>query len=105
MALHRLASVTIGVPQVGETAAYYGEFGLTAGSDGWFSTRDGGPQLRIVPPPTRRRVGLHASVDDADDLGRSADRLTRMGIAVDRAPGSLSAVDGATGTRAFLEVA
>ena len=35
MALHRLTSVTIGVPNVDETAAYYTEFGLTPEPDGW----------------------------------------------------------------------
>ena len=34
MALHRLTSVTIGVPNVAETAAYYTEFGLTPQHDG-----------------------------------------------------------------------
>ena len=29
MSLHRLASVTVGVPNVAETLAYYTEFGLT----------------------------------------------------------------------------
>ena len=29
MALHRLTRITIGVPNVEETAGYYGEFGLT----------------------------------------------------------------------------
>ena len=29
MSLHSLLSVTIGVPNVEETAAYYAEFGLT----------------------------------------------------------------------------
>ena len=41
MSLHRLASVTMGVPDTVPTAAYYTQFGLTPGDDGWFSTRDG----------------------------------------------------------------
>ena len=48
MSLHGLLSVTIGVPNVEETAAYYAEFGLTPGADGWFSTVDAGRQLRMV---------------------------------------------------------
>ena len=34
MALHRLTSVTMGVPNVAETAAYYDEFGLVPDGDG-----------------------------------------------------------------------
>ena len=34
MSLHGLLSVTIGVPNVAETAAYYADFGLAAEGDG-----------------------------------------------------------------------
>ena len=109
MALHRLTSITMGVPNVDETAAYYEEFGLApAGGDEdarWFSTRDGGRQLRIVSAPTRRLVDLHVGVDDADDLARAADNLQRIGVSVDRGAQSISAVEQATGTRAYLEIA
>jgi hypothetical protein len=44
MSLHSLLSVTIGVPNVEETAAYCAEFGLTPEADGWFAW---GP-----PPPS-----------------------------------------------------
>ena len=54
MSLHSLLSVTIGVPNVGETAAYYADFGLTPADDGWFSTADAGRQLRLLPSPVRR---------------------------------------------------
>ena len=50
-----------------ETAAYYSEFGLTSQPDGWFATRDGGPQLRIVPSPMRRLVELHVGADDSEE--------------------------------------
>src|SRR2546425_372811 len=43
MSLHGLLSVTIGVPNVEETAAYYTDFGLAPAAGGWFSTADGGP--------------------------------------------------------------
>jgi hypothetical protein len=66
MSLHSLLSVTIGVPNVEETAAYYAEFGLTPGADGWFSTVDAGRQLRILPAPTRRLLALRVGADDAD---------------------------------------
>ncbi len=105
MALHRLTSITMGVPNVEETAAYYDEFGLAPDGDGWFTTRDAGRQLRIVPAPTRRLIDLHVGVDDSDDLARAAGNLERMGIGVERGPGWISAVDMATGTRAYLEIA
>ena len=58
MSLHSLLSVTIGVPNVPETAAYYTEFGLTPGEDGWFSTADAGRQLRLRHAPIRRLLEL-----------------------------------------------
>ena len=109
MALHRLTSITMGVPNVGETAAYYADFGLQPGGgspdETWFSTRDGGRQLRIVPAATRRLVDLHVGVDDADDLARAAGNLHRLGIDVQRGPDWISAVEEATGARAYLEIA
>ena len=83
MSLHSLLSVTIGVPNVDETAAYYAEFGLTPGADGWFSTADAGRQLRILPAPTRRLLALRVGADDADDLARAAANLTRLGVPQD----------------------
>ena len=80
MSLHGLLSVTIGVPNVEETAAYYTDFGLAPAPGSWFSTVDGGPQLRIVPAPTRRLVELHVAADDMDDLGRAATNLAAMGL-------------------------
>src|ERR1035437_210293 len=105
MALHRLTSITMGVPHVAETAAYYQEFGLTPEGDGWLRTRNGGRQLRIVTAPTRRLVDVHVGVDEADDLARAADNLRRMGIDVHREPQRISAAEKPTGTRASPESA
>ncbi len=105
MPLHRLTSVVMGVPNVTETATYYADFGLSPAGDGWFSTRDGGRQLRIVAAPSRRLVELHVGADDHDDLSRVADRLTRAGVPVERGPESLTAVEPATGIRATVEIA
>jgi catechol 2,3-dioxygenase-like lactoylglutathione lyase family enzyme len=105
MALHRLTSITMGVPNVAETAAYYDEFGLTPDGDGWLRSRDGGRQLRIVFAPTRRLVELRVGVDDQDDLARAAGNLTRLGVEVHDGPDNITAVEFATGTRACLEIA
>jgi hypothetical protein len=105
MALHRLTSVTIGVPNVAETSAYYAEFGLTPQGDGWFHTRDAGRQLRLVATPTRRLVELRVGVDDHDDIDRAAANLTRIGTEYSTLPSQLVATEQATGVRAVLELA
>jgi catechol 2,3-dioxygenase-like lactoylglutathione lyase family enzyme len=104
MALHRLSSITIGVPNVADTAGYYAEFGLAARDDGWFATRDGGDQLRIVPAATRRLVELRVGVDDRDDLDRVAGRLRDLGVAVEADDRTLTAYEQVTGVRAVLQV-
>ena len=51
MPLHRLSSITIGVPDVAEAAAYYAEFGLEQVTPNRFATQDGGEQLRLEYAP------------------------------------------------------
>lgn len=104
MALHRLTSLTMGVPDVTGTAAYYAEFGLTPDADGWFTTQDAGRQLRIVHAPTRRLVEVRIGVDTPDDLAAAASRLDRLGIDSTSGAGTLTAYDRATAVRAVLEV-
>ncbi|MYX30234.1 dioxygenase [Streptomyces sp. SID8381] len=104
MALHRLISITMGVPNVGETAAYYTDFGLSPDGDGWFTTRDAGRQLRIVHAPARRLVEVRVGVDTPDDLAAAASRLKRLGIEAVVDAGTLTAYDKATAVRAVLEV-
>jgi catechol 2,3-dioxygenase-like lactoylglutathione lyase family enzyme len=103
VALHRLASITIGVPNVEETCRYYAEFGLTR--DGaCFSTSDGGEQLRIVESPTRRLIELCIGVDDSDDLDRVTDRLARLGVSSLREPAGVSAIETHSGVRTAIKV-
>jgi catechol 2,3-dioxygenase-like lactoylglutathione lyase family enzyme len=104
MALHRLAAVTIAVPNVAETSAYYTDFGLLPESDGWFTTRDGGRQLRIVYAPTRRLIEMELGADDDDDLGRIASNLNRIGVHADRQPQRVAAVEPATSVRVSVAV-
>jgi catechol 2,3-dioxygenase-like lactoylglutathione lyase family enzyme len=105
MSLHGLLSVTIGVPNVEETAAYYAEFGLAPAGDGWLATRDAGKQLRILPAPTRRLLELRVGADDPDDLARAAAGLARLGISPEPRGTSLAATEPVTGVRAVLDVA
>ncbi|WP_413810802.1 VOC family protein [Streptomyces sp. OE57] len=104
MALHRLTSITMGVPQVAETAAYYADFGLAPEGDGWFATRDGGRQLRIVHAPTRRLVEVRIGADSPDDLAAAASRLHCLGTDSRLEGTRLTAHDKATGVRAIMEV-
>ncbi|MFC4948370.1 VOC family protein [Pseudonocardia sp. GCM10023141] len=104
MGLHRLTEITIGVPNVAETAGYYAEFGLTPTADG-FSTVDGGQQLRVVHSPYRRLMSLGVGVDDPDDLDRITTQLARLDIAADRDGERLRAVDPATQLDVVVSVA
>jgi len=103
VALHRLASITIGVPNVDETTRFYAEFGLTR--DGaLFSTSDGGEQLRIVESPSRRLIELFIGADDPDDLDVVADGLARLGVRTQRDHASVSAVEIHSGARVVVEI-
>ncbi|WP_327129348.1 VOC family protein [Streptomyces sp. NBC_01727] len=102
MPLHRLNSVTVGVPNVAATRSYYQEFGLTATDDGWLATTDGGPQLRIVKSPSRRLVEMEIGVDDDDDLDRIDRRLRGLEMMASRASGSVTAVEPITRTRVVV---
>jgi catechol 2,3-dioxygenase-like lactoylglutathione lyase family enzyme len=105
MALHRLSAVTIGVPNVAETCAYYAEFGLQPYGEGCFTTRDGGRQLRIVQAPTRRLIEMELGAENDDDIDRIASSLIRIGAHVDRTHQQVSAVESVTGVRATVYVA
>jgi hypothetical protein len=105
MSLHSLLSVTVGVPNVGETAAYYADFGLTPADDGWFSTADAGRQLRLLPSPVRRLLELRVGADDADDLARAAAGLAALGVPSGQDGTSISTTEPVTGTRVVIDVA
>ena len=105
MSLHSLLSVTIGVPSVTETAAYYADFGLTPGPDGWFSTADAGRQLRLLSAPVRRLLELRVGADDTDDLARAAAGLARLGVPSEQNATSVTTTEPVTGVRVVLDVA
>jgi catechol 2,3-dioxygenase-like lactoylglutathione lyase family enzyme len=103
VALHRLASITIAVPDVEPTARYYAEFGLTR-DHGRFSTTDGGEQLLIIDGPSRRLIELTIGADDPEDIGRVAEGLSRLGISTQRDRDRVSAVEIHTGARVVVAV-
>jgi catechol-2,3-dioxygenase len=111
MALHRLTHITLGVPNVTETAQYYRDFGLAPlkapeGTDeATFSTRDGGEQMRIVFAPLRRLVELRIGADDPDDLARIASSLVRLEIPVEQNDAGLRTHDAGTAVNVVVEIA
>jgi catechol 2,3-dioxygenase-like lactoylglutathione lyase family enzyme len=104
MALHRLTRITIGVPDVEETARYYTEFGLTPTASG-FATADGGEQLELRHSPRRRLLTLGIGVDDPDDLDRIAASLARIDVGSRRDGDSLRTQDPITGLDVVVSVA
>ncbi|MFC7487059.1 VOC family protein [Knoellia sp. CPCC 206453] len=102
MGLHRLTSITIGVPNVEETIAYYTEFGLTPRGDGSFDTVDGGQQLRIAHAPQRRLLEIGVGVDDQDDVDRIARQLEGLGLGSERSEGRLVTEEPVAAFRAIV---
>ena len=105
MALHRLTSITVGVPDVAAAAVFYRDFGLDEAAPGRFATASGGEQLRLVASPQRRLVELGIGVDDEDDLGRIAAHLRRLGIASTRGASGLETRDPAAGVAVVAAIA
>ncbi|MFJ8113655.1 VOC family protein [Streptomyces sp. NPDC096132] len=105
MALHRLASVTVGVPNVAETGSYYTDFGLTESVSGTFATVDGGDQLILRPAATRRLLAIEVGADDVDDLGRAAKALARLDVPVSRGADTLVVTDPVSDIEVTLRVA
>lgn len=105
MPVHRLTRLTLGVPNVAATEAYYEEFGLSPLGDGRFATVDGGEQLQIVPSQRRRAVEIGIGVDNPDDLDRIAHSLAALGVTATREAGVVLAEEPFTGVRVRAEVA
>ena len=104
MTLHRLRSITIGVPSVEAVRGFYRDFGLAETSPGRFETADGGEQLRLAEAPRRALVALAIGVDDADDLGRVRAALGKLGVAAEGDARALRVVEPVTGIGVELVV-
>jgi catechol 2,3-dioxygenase-like lactoylglutathione lyase family enzyme len=105
MSLHGLLSVTIGVPNVEETAAYYAEFGLVPEAGQWFSTTDGGRQLKLEYSPVRCLREMRIGAEDADDLSRAAASLAAMGVPHELTGDTLRTAEPVTGAGMVVQVA
>jgi len=109
MALHRLTSITLGVPDVAASAAFFEDFGLvgTEPNNTRLATRDGGEQLELVGAPTRRLQRLGIGAEHADDLARIADRADRSATTeiVESTPDRLALREPVTGLLVEVTVA
>ncbi|HYC57788.1 MAG TPA: VOC family protein [Reyranella sp.] len=105
MALHRLTGITLGVPRLAETRAFYRDFGLAETSSATFSTSDGGEQLRLVEAPHRRLLEMRLAVEDADDLGAMQRRIAALGLEARLEAAQLTALDPISGVRVVAETA
>jgi catechol 2,3-dioxygenase-like lactoylglutathione lyase family enzyme len=110
MPLHRLTRLTIGVPNLDETASFYTDFGLTpiepAAGEGVrrFATADGGEQLRLVHRPIRQLVEIGIGAGDADDLDRIAAALSGIDVDSHVTDDGLHVVEPATGIAVTVSV-
>lgn len=104
MTLHRLAQITMGVPNVAETISYYCDFGLRHEGDGVFSTVEGGRQLRIVASARRRLVAMVVGCDDLDDVAAITQNLTSEGFLTAATGAGVASVEPVTDIRVSVEV-
>lgn len=105
MSLHRLTTITLGVPDPGTTADYYRDFGLTDLGDHRFGTVDGGEQLRLTSAPQRRLLKLGIGVHDGDDLARIGSQLDRLAVAYKAEEGALTVIDPNSALTVVVEIA
>lgn len=106
MALHRLSHIEIGMPAAVIDAArgFYRDLGLTETAPRHFATSDGGEQLALIEAARRGLAALTVGVDDADDLGRVAASLAKLGAEAVREGTTLRTRDPVTGIRVTLAI-
>ena len=105
MSLHRISSITIGVPDVEKTSEFYRDFGLPEAGTAVFATADGGEQLRLRHSPLRRLLEIAVGADSPDDVDRVASQLGALNVDVHRTEEGLASTDPGTGVRVRVEVA
>lgn len=106
MSLHRLTSITIGVPDIEACSRFYTDFGLTNVGDNVFASADGDEQLRLTHTPKRRLANYGIGVDNADDIERMSRRLRSIGISPeDQGPEHLTVTEAVSDVRVEITVA
>ncbi|MET9328053.1 VOC family protein [Tsukamurella sp. NPDC003166] len=105
MPLHRLTAITVGVPDVEATAAYYTDFGLTPLGGNAFATSDGGEQFRLAHSAQRRLLEIGIGVDDADDLDRVERQLAALDLVAERSDTAVTVNEPIAGFKAVVSIA
>lgn len=105
MALHRLTTLSLGVPDPVATAAFYRDFGLSETAPGVLATREGGDQLRLSAAPKRRMISLGLGVENPDDLDRAERGVRALGFEPRREGGRLAVHDPGSDVALELSVA
>ncbi|NMN99736.1 dioxygenase [Gordonia sp. TBRC 11910] len=105
MPLHRLTAITVGVPDVEATAAYYTDFGLTPLGGNRFATSDGGEQFRLAHSNQRKLLEIGVGVDDSDDLDRIQRQLAALDLTSELTGDTLTAVEPIAGFKAVVSIA
>jgi catechol 2,3-dioxygenase-like lactoylglutathione lyase family enzyme len=106
MALHRLDSIVLGVPDVAAAETFYSDFGLIPRDNHRFATTEGGVQLELRHSARRRLISATFATDDPDDLHRARHNLTSLGAFVAPSTGHemarLHTIEPTTGTEIIL---
>jgi catechol 2,3-dioxygenase-like lactoylglutathione lyase family enzyme len=97
--------VTVAVPDVKATSAFYREFGLVERAPGRLASAVGGEQLRLVAAPSRRLVELGVGVDDPDDLARATEVARSQGREVLRGTDTVAFEEPASEVRVLVRIA
>jgi hypothetical protein len=105
MALHRLLSMRVGVPDAHALGGFYDELGLTRDTGGRFVGTDGGAAVQVEEYPFRRLLEVTAGADDESHLAAAGERLTARGLAPTITDGVLSVVDPASQVTLRVQVA
>jgi catechol 2,3-dioxygenase-like lactoylglutathione lyase family enzyme len=105
MPLHRLLSLTVGVPDVTTVRDFYLDFGLRDTASPYLSTRLGGGQLKLVPSARRELRQIELGAENPDDLADIASRLRRLDVASRTVDGRLIAADPGSGVEIVVRPA
>ena len=92
MALHRLARMTVAVPDPSVLDAFYQEIGFTGGDGSWGGADRPG-QIQVGEASYRQLRALHIACEDEADLAAAAERLDQLGVPHQRVNGSLKVKD------------